>query len=55
MTLTDDEIRVLIETRRRNQLRHLKRVYSKLKEHPELIEEACLIKEEITELESAMT
>ena len=55
MTLTEEERRVLHETRKRNQLRYLKRVYSKLKEHPELTDIAIELKKEIDELESAMT
>jgi hypothetical protein len=55
MVLTEEEIQVLHETRKRNQLRYLKRLYSKLKEHPELVDLTIDLKEEIDELESAMT
>lgn len=55
MVLTEEERQVLYETRKRNQLRYLKRLYSKLKEHPELADLTIDLKEEIDELESAMT
>ena len=54
MVLTEKERQTLYETRKRNQLRYLKRLYSKLKEHPELADLTIDLKEEIDELESAM-
>ena len=49
--LSDKERKCLNETR----LRNLQRKYTKLKEHPELINEARETQKEIQELQSAMT
>ena len=49
--LSEKETKVLNETR----LRNLQRKYTKLKEHPELINEARETQKEIQELQSAMT
>lgn len=49
--LSDKEQKVYNETR----LRNLRRTYSKLLQHPELVHEAHQIEKEIQELESAMT
>ena len=57
MMLTDKENKILKETQQRNTLRYLKRLYSKLKEHPELTDECISLKSEIDSLEKevAMT
>ena len=49
--LSDKERKCLNETR----LRNLQRKYTKLKEHPELTEDAIKTKKEIEKLQSAMT
>jgi hypothetical protein len=49
--LSDKEKKCLNETR----LRNLQRKYTKLKEHPELTEDAIKTKKEIEKLQSAMT
>ena len=54
MMLTDKENKILKETQQRNTLRYLKRLYSKLKEHPELVKECQELKTEIDSLEKEL-
>ena len=52
--LTEKEMKILHETHHRNLLRYLKQLYSKIKEHPELTEEARELTTEIKELEKEL-